>query len=140
MIEVRKEQITLENVSNSNYWDLIGLIIWSHYSEKHHQDDSMISFEEKWYGKRNNDSGGQYSPDWKNPSHKAEGYTRTMTGVVIKFKRPDYTARITISLNGCVHHFGIENSDDRKTVHFNKHNSLAITNWMLSNDFCMISK
>lgn len=45
------QNITLENVKNSDYWNLIAILVWDHYSEKEEQDESKIKIEESWFGK-----------------------------------------------------------------------------------------
>jgi len=64
------QNITLENVKKSDYWNLISILVWNHYSEEKYQDDSKIEIKEDWYGKCN--SGGSYSSYWDDPSHSKE--------------------------------------------------------------------
>lgn len=39
---LKPKNITLERVKQSKYWDLIGIMIWNHYSEFRYQRESMI--------------------------------------------------------------------------------------------------
>jgi hypothetical protein len=124
----------LSNVRKSNYWDLIALIVWSHYSEPERQDEKMIKIKENWYGKTS--SGGSYSRKWDNPSHTEEGHVRTLSGIEIEFTRSDYTTHIRMdSENGALSYFAMRTDPPHKEVNLTNYNSLAIVNWMLNNHF-----
>jgi len=66
-----KENITLENVKKSNYWDLISILVWNHYSDKEYQEEDKIEITESWYGKTH--GGSSHSSDWNNTNYQQEG-------------------------------------------------------------------
>lgn len=142
MIKVNKSQITLENVRNSDYWGLISLIVWNHYSEKKHQEGYKISFEEEWYGKATNNSGSQHSENWKNPSYTVPNYIRTMSGITIRFEREDYSVRIKLSCeSGCIHSSGrynVKETGERGRLKLQTYNIMQISNWMLKHNFFIL--
>ena len=132
--------ITLENVKKSNYWDLIAILVWNHYSEKHYQDESKITIEEVWYGKDINGSGCEMSSQWNNPNHTREGCVRTLHSIKIIFTRNDYTTHININVNGNISCYGFysKNDDDKYPNYHGAQRNLDITNWMLDNHFLQL--
>lgn len=125
--------ITLEKVKESNYWELIALLVWNHYREERHQDESKISFSERYIGK--SEDGFIYDDKWNNPDYFQEGYTRTLNSVRIIFKRTDYITRIHIGVeNGSVHVIG-ERLEGPERVNYNNYNYLRVSNWMLEHGF-----
>ena len=141
MIQLKAtNKITLENVKKSNYWDLISLLVWNHYSEKKYQDEGLIEITENWYGKGINNGCASYSYHWDNPSHTEEGYLRTLNGIKITLKRSDYNAYINIGTNGRVECYGVYNDVNiKKTPNFyNAQNNVKICNWLLANEFLTI--
>ena len=134
MIVVNTDAITLRSVKRSKYWDLISILVWSHYSEAKFQDPKMIKIKEVWYGKTS--SGGSYSRNWDEPDYKADGCERTLSGIEIEFTRSDYTTHIRIDREtGAVHSFGLYNNQEAKQVNFSNGNSLTVANWMLDHNF-----
>lgn len=134
------QNITLENVKKSDYWNLIAILIWNHYSEKKYQDDSSIKIEEDWYGKCN--SGGNYSIYWNDPNHFEEGYIRTLDSIKITFKRSDYITYIYIHCDGNINIFGLYSDKSKESSPYfqGSQRNLDITNWMIKNNFINISK
>jgi len=45
-VKLIPQDITLEKIKQPNYWDLMAIIIWNHYSEEKYQDESKIKIEE----------------------------------------------------------------------------------------------
>lgn len=137
MIVPIKENITLENVKKSKYWDLISILVWNHYAEKKFQDESMIEIKESYCGKSINGSSIMFSSDWNNPDYTEDGYERTLNAIKIIFTRSDYITYISITTNGRVHTNGIY-TDKTKTTqpHYSgAQRSIDITNWLLENKF-----
>jgi len=134
------KNITLENVKKSNYWDLISILVWNHYSEKKYQDESCIEIKESWYGKGEQGS-SSHTIQWDNPLYSDEKFIRTLGQIVIVFKRSDYVTYIYIDLGGNVHCFGqyLNNKEEFKVPNYDGiQRNLDITNWMISNGFIEI--
>lgn len=126
--------ITLENVKNSNYWELIALIVWNHYREEKYQDESSIKITEDWYGKHK--SGGSYNIKWNNPEFKEEGYVRTLYSIQIEFTRNDYITYIDIKVEtGNISYFGIYTDKSKKRSPNYSPSNINLMNWMLENKF-----
>jgi hypothetical protein len=141
MVVVNQEKITLSNVKKSNYWDLLALIVWNHYSEERFQDESMVDISEQWHGLADDGNGSYSSSHWQNKNHTQEGYTRTLESIQIKLTRSDYIARINLTIgSGAVHFYAHSVLEEENFKHrrLNVYNSLAITNWMLTNEFFKI--
>lgn len=136
------KNITLENVKKSNYWDLIAILVWNHYTEKHYQDESKITMEESWYGKGENClSSSSYSSLWNNPNYTEKGFIRTLRTVRIIFERSDYITYINInSINGNVSCYGIYTNKDctKQPYYAGIQSNLDIVNWMIENNFIEI--
>lgn len=138
-----KENITLDNVKKSNYWDLIGIIIWNHYSEEKYQDESMITIYEDWYGNSTDEvGGGSYSQKWDDPSYTEEGYIRTLDSIKIQLSREDYTAWIYISTDGRVRCLGSYTDKERRSSPYFSGiaNNMEICNWLLENNLIEVVK
>lgn len=136
MIVPIKENITLENVKKSNYWDLIAILIWNHYSEKRFQDESKIEITESWYGKRG-DSSSYFSKDWDNPDYTEEGYERALYGVKIIFTRSDYITHIMLTTSGNIYTGGyyVDKSKTSQPIFSGSQRAMDIVNWQLQNNF-----
>ena len=74
---LKPNNITLESVKKSNYWNLIGILIWNHYSEKRFQDESMIKIYESWYG-QGEEGSSSYSIHWDNPEYKEKDSDKSL--------------------------------------------------------------
>lgn len=140
-MKLKARNITLENVKKSNYWKLISILVWNHYSEKRFQEESKIDIKEDWYGKCNN--GGSYAQRWNNPNFSEEGYVRTLNSIVITFTRNDYITYIYIHVDGNIHCFGkYTNKKDieeyKRPNYTGAERNLDITNWLLENNFISI--
>lgn len=135
MIVPIKENITLENVKNSNYWDLIAILVWNHYSESRFQDESKIEITESWCGK----SKGSvcFSSEWDKPDYTEEGYTRTLWGIRIVFTRTDYITHINLTTSGRISIWGyyVDKSKKSSPIFDGFQNALGIINWQLHNKF-----
>ena len=132
------QNITLENVKNSDYWNLIAILVWDHYSEKEEQDESKIKIEESWFGKLSKfPGGGSYSSKWNNPNYSEEGAVRTLNGIVITFTREDYTTYIYLHVDGNVNCFGVYSDKSiTKAPHYGGlGRNVDITNWLMKNNF-----
>lgn len=135
--------ITLEKVIKSNYWDLIAILVWNHYSEKKFQDNSMIEIKENWYGKAR--SGSSHSNHWNDPNYSEPGYVRTLGNIVITFKRSDYITSIYINVNGNIYTFGYYTDTNiqpagKSPVYEGVQRNLDLTNWMIKNNMLKIIK
>lgn len=139
MITVNKNELTLENVKKSNYWDLIALIVWGHYTDQKFQEDSKITISEKWYGVGECGANSYHTDEWNNPDFKKDGFVRTLQSIKIHFERNDYNTHIGLDLSGTINYFALSN-ETHKTVNLQNYNSLAITNWMLENNFFEIKE
>lgn len=137
MIKPIKENITLENVKNSNYWDLIAIIVWNHYSEKRFQDESQIEIKESWCGKSVDRSSTSFSSSWDNPDYVEEGWIRTLHAVKIIFTRSDYVTHININVSGNVSVWGFYVNKEKKEQpnYGGLHQVINIVNWLLQNNF-----
>ena len=139
-ISLNKENVTLKNVKNSDYWALLAIIIWGHYSEEKYQDESKVSFTEKYYGKGYTGI-KSFSSLWDDPSYNKEGFTRTLRSIRIKFERSDYNTYIHIPVDTEeVLYYGmyLDRSEDKSSPRFGTNKNLRITNWMLDNGFYQI--
>ena len=132
------KNITLENVKESKYWDLIAILVWNHYSEERYQDNSCIEIKEQWCGISN--IGSLHSNLWNNPDFKEDGFIRTLNYIEIKFKRSDYITYININTDGNIHCFGFytDKKNEKTPNYHNAQRNLDITNWMLDNGFIEI--
>lgn len=128
------KDITLENVKNSNYWDLIAMCVWNHYSEERYQDNSKIEIKESWYGKTK--GGSSHNEKWNKSDYKEDNYVRTLGSIIITFKRSDFNTYISINVeNGNVNVYGIyKKTEEIKSVNYTI-KPLNICNWMLNNGF-----
>ena len=137
MIKAIKENITLENVKNSNYWDLVAILVWNHYSEKRFQDESQIEIKESWCGKSINGSSTMFSNSWDNPDYVEEGWKRTLYSVKIIFTRTDYVTYININVTGNINVYGLYTDKEKKTQpnYSGFHQTINIINWLLQNNF-----
>jgi len=130
------QNITLENVKKSNYWDLIAHIVWNHYSESKFQDESMVEIKEDWCGVSHNKSSKSMGSQWDNPEYIEDGYIRTLNSIEIIFKRSDYTTWINIMINdGSVHYFTIYNDKSNHSTPQFYPNNIDVVNWCISNGF-----
>ena len=68
-MKLQAKNINLESIKKSNYWDLIAILVWNHYSEKSYQDESMIRIEENYYGYSENVT--SHNIKWNNPNYRA---------------------------------------------------------------------
>lgn len=129
------QNITLENVKKSDYWNLISILVWNHYSELEHQEESKIKIEESWFGKF--PGGGSYSNKWNDPNYSEEGSVRTLNAIVITFEREDYTTYIYLYVDGNINCFGMYSDKSlKKTPHYEGlRRNLDITNWLMKNNF-----
>ena len=129
------QNITLENVKKSDYWNLISILVWNHYSELEHQEESKIKIEESWFGKF--PGGGSYSYKWNDPNYSEEGSVRTLNAIVITFAREDYTTYIYLYVGGNINCFGMYSDKSVKNVPHYKglSRNLDITNWLMKNNF-----
>ena len=134
-MELVAHNITLENVKNSDYWNLISILVWDHYSEIEHQDESKIKIKESWFGKF--PGGGSYSNKWNDPNYSEEGSVRTLNAIVITFEREDYTTYIYLYVDGNINCFGMYSDKSlKKTPHYEGlSRNLDITNWLMKNNF-----
>ena len=129
------QNITLENVKKSDYWNLISILVWNHYSELEHQEESKIKIEESWFGKF--PGGGSYSYKWNDPNYSEEGSVRTLNAIVITLEREDYTTYIYLYVDGNINCFGMYSDKSVKKVPYYKglRRNLDITNWLMKNNF-----
>lgn len=136
------KNITLENIKNSNYWGLISILVWNHYSEKELQNESDIEIEENWYGKF--PGGGSFSDKWNDPNYSEKEGIRTLRSIVIIFKRIDYITYIHINTNGNINCFGVytdkDIKDNKQPNYHGSQRNLDITNWLIENNLISISK
>lgn len=137
-LQVIEESYTIEHVLDSDYWGLIAILIWEHYSEKNRQDPNKITVTEKWYGKAS--WGSSHNSNWQDPNHTEKDYTRTLSGIIITFKGSDYTAHIKLSVSGNVATNAYYNSknEDAKPFFYGPERNLDITNWLINNNFIKI--
>ncbi len=135
------DNITLDNVKKSNYWKLISIVVWNHYIEEKFQDESMLTFGESYYGKAKNGGGtSSHGDKWNNTEYTEEYYTRTLSSIVITFKRSDTTTYFYINVEtGNLTFFGFYNDKDKNGSPTWSHKPLHICNWLLENDFLTIS-
>lgn len=129
------QNITLENVNKSDYWNLISILVWNHYSELEHQEESKIKIKESWFGKF--PGGGSYSNKWNDPNYSEEGSVRTLNAIVITFEREDYTTYIYLYVDGNINCFSMYSDKSlKKTPHYEGlSRNLDITNWLMKNNF-----
>lgn len=133
-----KENITLENVKNSNYWDLIAILVWNHYSEGKYQENDKIEIAESWYGKKS--GGSSHNSRWNNSNYTEEGYSRTLGGINITFTRSDYVTTITISVSGNIGCYGYyaDKNETKSPNYYTAQRNMDKTNWLLQNNFVTI--
>ena len=138
-MELISQNITLENVKKSDYWNLIAILVWNHYSEKQYQDESMIEFEENYRGVSNGCS--SYGKKWDDPNYTEPGLTRELSSILIIFKRTDYVTYIFIHIDGNITCFGkyinclTEEKKNKSPNYAGSQRNLSITNWMIENNF-----
>lgn len=136
------QNITLENVKKSKYWDLIAILVWNHYLEEQYQDESMIEFEENYRGVSNGCI--SYSKKWDDPNYVEPGLTRELSSILIIFKRSDYVTYIFIHIDGNITCFGkyinclTEEKKNKFPNYTGSQRNLTITNWMIENNFINI--
>ncbi len=132
-MKIIPNNITLEKVKKSNYWELIAILIWGHYNEPKFQDENAIIISEKWYGKHKEGNGSYHTSDWNNPDFKVDDYIRTLYAIMITFTRKDYISHIYINVEtGNVYAIS-----SLKGVSFSTPN-VDITNWMLENNLLKV--
>ncbi len=137
---LKPNNITLERIKQSNYWDLIGIMIWNHYSEERYQDRSMIEIKESWYGQGEKGS-SSHNYNWDNPNHKEEGYIRTLGNILIILKRTDYESTIFIDVkNGNINVYAVYTDREIKKQPYFYYGTTDVTNWMLENDLLTYEK
>lgn len=131
------ENITLENVKKSNYWELIALIVWNHYREKKYQNEKDIIISENYYGKHPTNGSRSYCSDWASPSYTEKDYIRTLGSIVIQFERSDYTTYIYLSVEtGNVSYFGIyKDKTETRSPQYTGASTIQVMNWMLEHEF-----
>jgi len=126
--------ITLDNIKKSNYWDLISILIWNHYSETRYQDESMIEISEQWYGQGEKGS-SSHNNSWNNPNHKEKDFERTLGYILIKFKRSDYESSIFINVrNGNIQLYAVYVDKTIKKSPYFYYGTTDVINWMLENN------
>lgn len=137
MIKPIQKNITLENVKKSNYWDLIAILVWNHYSEKRFQDESQIEIKESYCGKSTTGSATMFSNSWDNPDYKEDGWIRTLYAVKIIFTRSDYVTHISINVTGNISIFGLYTDKNKTTqpTYYGLHQTISIVNWLIKNKF-----
>lgn len=135
MLKAISKNITLENVKKSNYWDLIAMIVWNHYSEKERQDESMVEISEDWCGKTK--GGSSHGKIWQDPSYTDGIHTRTLDKICIKFSRTDYITYIYINVStGEISWYGLYTDKDKHDQpRFSCFKNIEMTNWLWSNNF-----
>lgn len=135
MKKLTPNNITLEKIKNSNYWELIALVVWNHYRESRYQDESLIEITEDWYGKRIDGHGSAGGNVWQNENHQEKDYVRTLQYIEIKFARTDYNTYILINVeDGNIRVYGIYNDKNNHKSPTYNFGSLDVTNWMIDND------
>ena len=126
--------ITLDNIKKSNYWNLISILIWNHYSEARYQDENMIEISEQWYGQGKKGS-SSHNSNWNNPNHKEKDFERTLGYILIKFKRSDYESSIFINVrNGNIQLHAVYINKTIKKLPYFYYGTTDVTNWMLENN------
>lgn len=137
-IQSIKENITLENIRKSNYWDLIAMLVWNHYSEEKYQDESAITITEKWYGKCI--GGSSHSSEWNNFNYFIKGYVRTLMSIQIKFTRSDYITYIDITTDGNIycHGYYTNKNEDGYPNYSTACRNINKTNWLFENNLVNI--
>lgn len=138
IIQSIKENITLENVKKSDYWNLIAILVWGHYSEKKYQNEDDIEISESWYGK--NSVSSSYHPRWNNPNHSEKAYVRTLDFILIKLATKYHTTHITISMKGNISCYGFYYDKEEKTMptYNSAQRNIEKTNWLLKNNFLKV--
>lgn len=134
------KEITLENIKKSNYWELIAILVWNHYSDLEYQNESSLDFSENWYGEGEDNQSSSNSSLWNDPLHSEIGYTRKLLSIKITLKRPDYISYIHIYTSGriyCLGRYTDENKKCRPNYSGNSRN-LDLTNWLFQNNFITI--
>ena len=130
--------ITLDNIKNSDYWELIALVVWNHYREKKYQIESNISFKEEWYGKTNGAS--SHHNRWNDPNFIKPPFIRTLRSIVIEFKRTDYITNIYINVEtGNIYVYGYYTDTEKKALPNYIIRTLDIVNWMLKNNLLKLN-
>lgn len=134
-IQSIKENITLENVKKSNYWDLLAILIWNHYNDPKYQEGVEIQIYENWYGV--GIASESHSAKWDSPGYSEGGYVRTLNSIVIKLIRSDYTVFIHIRTSGNITCYGFYNrKEEQKQPYFSGiQRNMEQTNWLLQNNF-----
>lgn len=140
MLKPIKKNITLENVKKSDYWNLISILVWNHYSETRFQDESKIEITESWYGKGK--SSEAFGKNWDDPNYTEKGYKRTLKAICITFTRSDYVTTIYINNNGNINAFGTYSDKSKKSIPSltGTQRNLDVTNWMIKNKFVKFKK
>jgi hypothetical protein len=133
-----EKNINLENVKKSNYWDLIAILVWNHYSDVKYQEEDKIEIVESWYGKKK--GGSSYNSYWNNPNHTEEGYIRTLGSINITFSRSDFITIITISVSGNIscHGYYTDKNETKSPYYYTAQRNMDKTNWLLQNNFVTI--
>ena len=134
-MKLQAKNINLESIKKSNYWDLIAILVWNHYSEKSYQDESMIKIEENYCGYSENEI--CYSSKWDEPNYTEPGLIRTLDNILITFTRTDYITYIFIHSNGNISCFGKYTDGKRgekSPNYLGSQRNLSITNWMIENN------
>ena len=137
MIKAITENITLENVKKSNYWELIAILVWNHYREEKYKDESQVEITESWYGQAMDHEGSSHSTSWDNPDHKEKGYIRKLGSIDIKLTRTDYVTYICINTkNGNINCFGSYTDREKKvSPNYRNNNQIDVINWLLKHSF-----
>jgi len=141
-MELIANNITLESVKQSKYWDLIAILVWNHYSEEQYQNESMVEFKENYRGV--SDGVSSYNKNWNDPNYTELGLIGELSSILITFKRNDYITYIFIHTNGNISCFGkyinclTEEKKNKSPNYSGAQRNLKITNWMLKNNLCKI--
>lgn len=127
--------ITLEKIKKSNYWELIALVVCNHYRETKYQDENLVEISEDWYAVHVSGNGDTWSSKWKDPKYKEEGYIRTLIAIFIQLKRNDYITNIIINtINGNISVNGYYLDEHEINNPTYRYCNLDVTNWMLDNN------
>lgn len=138
MLAPISNNISLENLRSSDYWKLVSIVVWNHYSEEKFQNDGDIDLKEVWYGKSIEGRSSNHSESWDSEDYSLDGYVRSLHAVRVILRRLDYCTYINILHTGDVTVFGKYNDHRSKSPSYS-YSGLKVTNWMLENGFLKVN-
>jgi len=128
-------RITLKNVKKSDYWNLIALIVWNHFSEKTFQNENLIQITEEWFGVSKDGKYYLTGPQWNSRTYTFKDFKRTLCCIKLTLTRHNYTVYIKIYTDGNITHSAQYNQVSTPYTPQFYPKALDLMNWCIKNNF-----